>query len=137
MIVTTKNKRATYSAVGWIRNGGAAIAVDADPNTVGGGGAGSLALLQAAGRVYSAPAGIFIHGQTFINALAQDGTSAVGRFWWYDDVEALWIPSGNVATMTTAAANSLLAVIGAMPGSKWYVQITSNTGVTKIAVVIR
>lgn len=137
MIVQTQNTSNNYAALNWITNGGSALTTNADPNTVGGGGAGSVAALQALGRIITTPPGPFVTSAYALVAFSYDGTSAIVRFWWYDDVQLIWVPNGNVGTLTTASTNSLAQAVGCMPGAKFYCQITSNTGVTKIAFTLR
>jgi hypothetical protein len=130
MLVETRNTANSFTAQCWIE--GAAGFTDAgDPNSIG------LAALTTAGRIIRTPPGIFVTPGLSISAFAADGTSAVVRFWWFDDVKALFVPFGATATLTTASTASTTTAVGCMPGAKFVCQVTTNTLVTKIAFMVR
>jgi hypothetical protein len=130
MIVSTPTA-STFTAQCWIENGGAAIAVDSSPNSVA----------PAANRIIRAPSYAFnLHDRVFqlgVVAFVADGTGATLRMWWYDDVQLLWIARGQAVSVTYAGTNSTQFSALSMPGAKWFCQVTANTGVTKIAFMIR
>lgn len=128
MQVTTRNSALSFTAQCWVENGGAAIADDAAPT--------NLASV-AAGRRFSNPAGILLTSAANLMAFAVGGTSAIIRFWWYDSVMDLWVPNGANATITSATTNSAASLVGSMPGSQFYMQMVTNTGVTKVAFFLR
>ena len=137
MKADTQNASAGFTAWQWITNGGSAIAVDSDPNSVA----------PPASRVFYPPTSIFIgsfeagNGNTLtstnISPCAADGTSVTVRAWWYDDTQSLWIPESSGPTLTYASTNVSNIAMRCMPGVKHFLQVTSNTGVTKIAVLVR
>jgi hypothetical protein len=130
MIVTTRNKASSYTAQCWIENGGSALANEAAPT--------NLASVTAARRL-SMPGFMFtVPGvQIAAFAAAPAGSSCIVRFWWYDFVKDLWVPLGNVATVTTDSTNSTSQTLSCMQGSLFHCQIVTNTNVTKMAVVVR
>ena len=130
MIVQTQNTANSFTALCWIENGGSAIGVDAAPT--------NLASVPAARRI-TTPPGIFVTSALSLAAYAYDGSSTcIVRFWWYDHVQLIWIPNGNLGTLTTASTNSLVQSVGCMPGALFYCQVTANAGgVTKIAFTLR
>lgn len=134
MIFTTKNKAATFSAQLVIT--GAPIANDADPNTLGGGGDGSVAALGA--RVFRVSPGILMTPGTAIYGFAIDGTSVTARLWWYDDTIKIWIPNGTTGVATTTTTNVISSIVGSMPGCKYHYQVTATAGnPTKFVVFSR
>jgi len=128
MQVTTKNTAASYTALLWLT--GAPVGLDSAPT--------DLASV-AAGRRMTIPAGIFVTSALIIAAYAYDGSSTTtGRFWWYDPTFDIWVPNGNVVTLTTASTNVGTAIIGCVPGMLHHYQVVANAGgTTKIAVLIR
>lgn len=134
MIATLRRRGPSYTCDFWIKNGGAALAVDSDPNSVtpsaarimSGPRAGFWPTLMNAGGAALGP---------FITLLSADGTSVTLRWWWYDDTKATWIPGTTTVTLTTAGNNfqQLRYVLGA----KTFVQVTANTGVTKVGIIFR
>lgn len=138
MYIATRNSSPNgFRALCWIT--GSPISVDADPNSIGGGGAGSLAALQTAGRVITTPEGIVMTSSMTLVFAAYDGASTcIVRAWWFDDAMLLWVPNGATSTLTTATSNASVSTIGCMPGAKFYLQVTANAGnVTKLAFFIR
>lgn len=129
MLFTTRNKARSYTADLWIDGGASDIALDPDPNTV------TLASLIAAGRVVYEPPGRFIKGPNIIFASLADGTSLSGVFWLYDDVEAIWIRIATPQAATTSGANTITTSY--IADCKYYLQVTANTGVKKVAVTFR
>jgi hypothetical protein len=128
MKVETHNGAASYTALLWIT--GAPVATDAAPT--------NLASVAVTRRI-SAPANLFVTPGLAIVAFAADGSSTcVGRFWWYDSAQDLWVPNGTTVTLTTASTNSGLATVGCMPGCLHHFQVTANAGgTTKIGVTLR
>lgn len=128
MQVTTRNDASSYTALCWIT--GAPIGTDADPT--------NLASV-AAGRRITYPKGIFLTSSTSLCAFGIGGASScVVRFWWYDSALDLWVPNGNVGTLTSASTSSLIQGVGCMPGSQFFCQVVSNAGgTTSIAFLIR
>lgn len=128
MLVETRNTAPSYTSLCWIT--GAPISTDAAPT--------NLASVPAARRI-TTPPGIFVTSALNLVAFAVDGSSTcIVRFWWHDDVLDLWVPNGNLGTLTTASTNTLSQVIGCMPGCLFYCQVTANAGnTTKIAVAIK
>ena len=88
-------------------------------------------------RYITYPTNIFLTAGTSLTAFLQDGTSATVRFWWYDNVQDLWVPNGTALALTTASTNSGTQIVGAMPGCRFFCQVTVNSGVTKIAFMVR
>lgn len=132
MQVTTRNTADSYTAQCWIT--GAAGFVDASPNVTP----------PDPARIISAPANVIGIANGFplgtspsVAAFVADGTGATLRFWWYDDTQATWVQSGN-AFARTYAGNNVLDLVGlAAPGKRFFCQVTANTGVTKVAFLIR
>jgi hypothetical protein len=127
---------ASFTATQWIT--GAANFTDAgDPNAVA----------PSASRIVTIPPNVLVFNEAanaiqrnglLMSCFLADGTSASLRGWWKDDVQNLWTPLGFAATAVTyATTNAFHMQIRHMPGVKLFVQVTANTGVTKIAVVIR
>lgn len=138
MIVSTRNKARTYTADAWII--GAANFTDGDPNVAGAGGTGgdaSVTALTALGRIITPSPKIFMMSGVLLSAAIANGTSASIRFWWYDDVQKLWIPFTAAQAVTYAGSPTGSVTIGCMPGAKFYAQVTINVGVTKIAFQVR
>jgi hypothetical protein len=137
MIISTRNKAAKFSAPCWIENSGSALATEANPTDLASVTGIATNLSGLGGRIITTPAGIFVTGGVQIIAYAVGGTSCTVRFWWYDDVKRIWIANGAVVTLTTATTNSGTTTFGCMPGSRWFAQIVTNTGVTAVAVLVR
>jgi len=115
MEVTTHNTAGSFTAQ-WITNGGAAIAVDDDPNVTP----------PAADRIVRMPAHMFacdLHDGAGaarpprVVCCTADGTSAAVRVWWYDDALLIWVPLAAGQTMTTAGANLVQINAYIMPGA--------------------
>ena len=144
MRITTKNSRRNgFTAQCWIKNAaGAALANEAtnptnlasvtglSANIAGTGGNG-------AGRIIQIPKDVFLSSGLNATAFCVDGTSASVRLWWYDAVEDLWLPNGAAATITTTGNNILQSLIGAQPGCGYFLQVISNTLLTKIGFFLR
>jgi hypothetical protein len=128
MIITTRNKAASYSADAWIT--GAPIPTDSPPT--------NLASVPV-GRRITIRSGIVMTPGTQISAFAADGSSTcVGRFWWYDLSNNLWVANGAGLTLTTGGTNVGNVIHGTMPGSLWFFQVTANAGgTTKIGILVR
>jgi hypothetical protein len=133
MNVETHNRASGFSAQCWIT--GAAGFTDSDP----------VAVAPAPGRVISPPSYMFMGhlcapvliGMPQVVAFLADGTGATLRYWMYDEVALTWSPFSSPVALTYAGSNSLAIRCGACPGIKLFCQVTANTGVTKIAFMIR
>jgi hypothetical protein len=75
-------------------------------------------------------AGIF-YGSGRLNLIAVNGTSIVVQPWWWDDTNAVWTKLGATTTVTVGTTNFAVITVGGMVGAKFFVQITTNTGVEK------
>lgn len=115
----------------WIDGGGVAIPTDNTPNQTP----------PAANRIFLMPRYIFALGLGFtpaVNCFVADGTQATVRIWQYDDSQATWFAIGNVsATLSYSAQNFSNTQCRCVSGAKFFCQVVSNTGVTKIACTIR
>lgn len=133
MILTVKSNGRRGVADYWI-TGPAGFTDAGDPNSVA----------PAASRIMSMPRRVLffsesssLAGATGLRALAflADGTTATMRFWWFDDAIGVWIGLGSAAAAATYATTNRLAVaIRNVPGLKTFLQISANTGVSKVAV---
>jgi hypothetical protein len=126
MLITTQNTANSFTAQQWIT--GAANFTDAAPTN---------AASVAAARRITTPPGIFVTPGLLVSAFLGDGTSASIRMWWLDDVQDLWVPFQATVALTLAATSSTSVGVGCMPGAKLYAQVTANSGVTKIAFMVR
>lgn len=133
MIAATKNGAPSYTATQWIQ--GSPIAVDSDPNSVA----------PPASRIFTAPSYVFRALSAFattgsgpvIYYAMGDGATISTRSWWYDDAQGLWVPfagAGGLDFTTFAMGTGGASVV---PGQRYFVQVTANSGCTKLAVVIR
>ena len=137
MITTTRNKAPNgFVADVWIENAGNALGAEDDPNTTAP-DLNTNVITQGRSRIVAIPAGIFLSGSVQISSWCVGGTSCTVRSWWYDDRKGLWVPNGAIATLTTATTNAANQTVGCMPGSRWFVQVVTNTGVTKLIYSIR
>jgi hypothetical protein len=137
MIVTSRKVGPVFTATQWIKNGGAAIGTDSDPNTSP----------PPANRIAQLPSSIFgisifspfnVSGLgIFATLISADGTAITVRPWWKDDLKGEWVPLTTAVTLTTAGNNFQQLSIRVMPGAKFFVQVTANTGVTKMCLLIR
>lgn len=138
MLLTTRNKAASYAAAVWVERGGAALTNESDPNTLAPDDPTQPnSVTQGTSRIIQARSGIFITSGFQIIGYAIGGTSSTVRFWWYDDTKALWVPNGGAVTLTSGTTNSGSATVGCMPGAKWFAQVLANTGITKLAYLLR
>lgn len=128
MKVETQNTAPSFTARLWIT--GAPIGTDTAPT--------NLASVPEARRI-TVPSGIFVTPGLSLIAYAIDGSSTiVGRFWWYDHVQLIWVPNGAGVTLTTATTNSGAVTIGCMPGALHHFQVTANAGsTTQVAILTR
>jgi hypothetical protein len=137
MIATTTNTAPSFTAQCWITNGGSAIALDvSDPN----------AAPPVAARIITTPnyalaitvpiaSGFF--RCLLLSLFVADGTGATVRPWWYDDAQALWVPMAVAQAITYSGFNGYSQPVSYMPGARFTWQVTANTGVTKMACLIR
>lgn len=125
MIITTRNKSATFNALCWIT--GAANFTDPDPNVTP----------PNANRIISPPGYILLTPATQAACAIAVATSATVRLWWYDDAHILWIPANAGQALTYTGSNTAVATVGGMVGSKWFAQFTANVGVTTAAFFFR
>jgi hypothetical protein len=128
-LITPRKLVSGYTADHWIDGNGSAIGLDPDPNTV------TLASLVAAGRVFYTPKQRMVRGNGIFFAHSVDGTSITGKFWMYDDFDAVWLGLANAGTATTATNNLISG--SWVADCKYYLQVTANAGVTKVAVTFR
>ena len=131
MIAETRNTAPSYSALLWLI--GAPVATDVAPTN---------AASVAVARTITTPPGIFVTPglTTGTFAAGPAGTSCTARVWWLDDAQDLWVPHGNVFTLTSDTTNSNVQTVGCMPGCKFFLQVVTNAGgggVTKIAFTLR
>ena len=136
MRVSTRNRKPTgltYTSDIWIKNGGAVLGTDPDPNVTS----------PAANRILTMPKRQ-IGVVTGFNRLPSlpfitlgDGVSVSCRFWFKDDDEALWIPIGAAFALPYTSANTGSNAAGYWAGRKWFIQLTAVNGVTKMAFHFR
>lgn len=131
--IETSNVAPSYTAACWIT--GSPIALDSDPNSV----APPVArIFTTPSRIAQVLPAILTAGcGPAIGVAVADGVSATVRLWWFDDFTGLWSPLGTSFSPTFAAANYLSLAGGAQIGCKYFVQVTANNGVTKMAALIR
>lgn len=126
---------ATYSMAVWVGTpAGAGLSADANPNTTPPAAARILVLSGKRGNTV-------IMGQVNLMTLVYPvaGTPS-GTFqpWFFDDTLGAWIQRGVAFTLSPVlgtspsdgrltATNLSQVVSGALTGSKWFVQLTSNT----------
>lgn len=103
---------------------GGALATENDPNTTAPDSSVVARFTPARGAV--------VYGQGGVSVYGVGGTSCVVRLWWYDDTNAVWTAVGGPQTLTTASTNFVGINSRAMVGAKFFVQITTNTGCTKV-----
>lgn len=127
MLISTRNRAASYSTALVLT--GSPIASDAAPT--------NLASVDPSRRI-TYPRGFLLSSTAAMCAFALDGTSIVVRNWFYDIGIDLWIPNGTTGTLVSATANSLIQVVGYMPGALFFTQVVSNAGgTTKLATALR
>lgn len=113
--------------------GGGALPTDANPNTTPPPGNRIYRCTQHTGSLHQSTSQTgFINLHTIFSTAA--ATSITFQHWFFDDTQALWIPYNAPITLTpTVNANNFnytLTGIGyVFLGSKWFTQITANTGV--------
>lgn len=134
MIAETSNAAPSFTAQCWIT--GASGFTDSDPNSVPPAASRIIRFPAYMPQAPNPPISATLWLGAQLMAVLADGTSATIRFWWYDDVEELWVPSGATVALTYATGNQSAQTIRFI-AAKWFCQVTANTGVTKIAFFIR
>jgi hypothetical protein len=102
---------------------GSAIAADDDPN----------ATTPPDHRVVELPT-IPDHAANAFACFALDGTTITARPWLYEPKTGVWVPLYTAAAVVPAAPTIFVtAGLALARGARVFVQLTVNTGVTKLA----
>lgn len=134
-IVTRDRSGDAFSFGAWRGTvGGSALTADAsDPNA-------SAPLANQIVRVGNCAArgALMATGLGQLRLIASGGTSIVCQPWLFDTTQNTWIKYGPALTITIATTNLATPAftVGGLVGAKFFVQITSNTGVTALGYEI-
>jgi hypothetical protein len=130
-MIPTTLKAATFSADYWII--GAAGFTDAgDPNAFP---PAANRIMRLPARILAADLGGLGTSTPSMRCFLADGTNATLRAWFFDDAQNMWLPIGSAAvTAIYATINRLAYLVRCMPGVKLFLQISTNVGVSKIAI---
>jgi hypothetical protein len=135
MKIESSHLEGTFTATCW--RTGAAGFTDSDPNSVAPTDAQILTTPSYVFAYSSLPTSFVANG-VLMSCFVADGSTASTRFWWFDDVQLIWIPVLNsVSSMTYATTNATNVAVRSVPGCRFFCQVTANSGVTKIAVLLR
>lgn len=132
MIFTTWKSPPTYSAQCWIYNGGAALAVDPDPNVTP---PAADRIIQLHPRYLRA-----MVGQQFpqVTVWLANGTTCSVRVWFYEDSLGRWIGTLTPTVLDYSAISRLnSAGTPFAAGLRAFAQVTANVGTTRIAMSFR
>jgi hypothetical protein len=108
--------------------GGGALANNADPNVTPPAAGTTIRMAPTRGAIF--------YGIGRVSFVACNGTSITIQLWFYDDVGAVWTKLGAAAAITVGTSDLGIVTVGAMTGCLLYGQITANTGVEKLAMIV-